>query len=238
MRVTPTTTPVRGLAGTARRTRTALLAAALAPTLLLAGCGGDDGGATKKKSSPSAEPSVALPTGDVKVPSGLKLTSPGTTLKFGQAAQVAYEANKKKASVLSLRVDSVQTGRIADFGAYQLDARTKKSRPYYVRATVANTGTGDLGGAAVPLLAVDTRNTLIQASSFSNTFKACPSTGLPRSFAAGKKASVCLVYLVPAGGTLSAVSYRPLQAFEPITWKGTVKPPARAAKAKGGKKKG
>ena len=216
-----------------RTRRAGLVALALAPVLLAAGCGGSkaDSGAS---ASPSASPSVALPTGDVKVPSGTKLTAPGTDLGFGDTATVAYEANKMKASVLALTVDSVQTGTIRDFSAYQLDARTKQSTPYYVRATVKNVGTGDLGLAGVPLLAVDARNTLIQASSFSNSFKRCPSTGLPAKFAGGATSTVCLVYLVPSAGTLTAMSYRPLQAFEPITWKGTVKPVA--LKKKAGKK--
>ena len=101
-----------------------------------------------------------------------------------------------------------------------------------------NVGTGDLSRAAVPLLAVDTRNTLVQPSSFNNTFAKCPSTPLPAGFVASKTASLCLVYLVPGGGTLTQMSFRPLQAFEPIVWKGTIKPavikkkPTKKKKAK------
>jgi len=225
----PTRTP-RPARRPAHLGRTGIALLALAPVLLAAGCGGSGSGSSAP--SRSASPSVALPTGDVKVPSGTKLTAPGTDLGFGDTATVAYEANKQKASVLTLTVDSVQTGTIKDFSAYQLDARTKQSTPFYVKATVKNVGTGDLGGAAVPLLAVDAGNTLIQASSFSNTFKRCPSTGLPAKFAAGTSSSVCLVYLVPDAGSLTAMSYRPLQAFEPITWKGTVKPVALTKKKK------
>lgn len=228
--VTPTSTST-AVPAVVRRTasvrtrRAGLVALALAPVLVVAGCGGAKSGAGAS-AAPTPSPSVALPTGDVKVPSGTKLTAPGTDLGFGDTATVAYEANKLKASVLALTVQSVQTGTIKDFSAYQLDARTKQSTPFYVRATVKNVGTGDLGAAGVPLLAVDAKNTLIQASSFSNTFKRCPSTGLPAKFAGGATASVCLVYLVPSAGSLTAMSYRPLQAFEPITWKGTVKPVA------------
>ena len=190
------------------------------PLLVLSGCGADS--STKKDAS--AKPSTTLPTGNVKVPSGLTLTKPGTALRFGESAVVAFEANSTKGSVLSLRVDSVQTGSIADFSAYRLVAATKRSRPYYVRVSVRNAGTGDVGRSDVPLLAVDSRNALVQPSSFTNSFTRCPSTPLPTSFGAGKALRTCLVYLVPAGGTLTAMSYRPLQAFEPITWKGTIAP--------------
>lgn len=218
-----------------RRARTALLGAALAPTLVLAGCGGQDGTAAKKPAA--ATPSVDLPSGDVKVPSGVTLTKAGAELRFGQVALVAYEPNTQKSSVLSVRVDSVQTGAISEFFGYQLDARAKQSRPYYVRYTVRNAGTGDLGRAPVPLLAVDARNTLIQPSSFNNTFTRCPSTPLPASFRAGKVLRGCLVFLVAGNGRLIEMSYRPLQAFEPITWKGTIAPVAKKLTKKPAAKK-
>lgn len=198
----------------------AVLAALLAAGLLLSGCGAQD----QQPEQAKASPSVQLPTGNVDVPSGVTLTKAGTTLKFGQAATVAYEPNVKKSSVLSMAVQRVRTGRISDFSAYRLDARTRASTPYYVNVRVKNVGKGDLSRAAVPLLAVDTRDTLIQPSSFNNRFAKCPSTPLPAKFTPGKAASLCLVYLVPQGGKLEEMSFRPLQAFEPIVWKGTIEP--------------
>jgi hypothetical protein len=198
--------------------------------LLLAGCGGE------AEETPKAKPSVDLPTSNVAVPDGVTLTEPGTTLAFGQPGVVAYEPNPQRGSVLSMSVDSVQTGRIVDFAAYDLKADTKASTPYYVRTTVKNVGNGDLGGTAVPLLAADSRNTLIQQSTFNNTFERCPSRPLPVPFAPNQTAQLCLVYLVPAGGTLSHMSYRPLQEFEPINWKGAIAPPVVPPKPK--KKKG
>jgi hypothetical protein len=220
-----------------RHARTALIATLIAPALLLSGCGGDNG-----SDKPKAEPSVDLPKGDVKVPEGITLTKAGTALKFGEPALVAYEPNTKRSSVLSLSVDSVQQGRMVDFAAYQMDANTKKSRPYYVRVNVKNVGTGDLSRSAIPLFAVDNRNTLIQPSTFNNHFAKCPSLPLPSAFGANKAVRGCLVYLVPNRGTLVKMSFRPLQAFEPITWEGTIQPPPTtkkdSKKKKGKKKKG
>ncbi len=216
-----------------RRARTALLATLLAPALLLTGCGGSD--SDKTSDEPTPEASADLPQGNVEVPDGVTLTKAGTALKFGEQAFVAYQPNTQRSSVLSMTVNSVQTGKISDFAAYQLDDRTKKSRPYYVKVTVKNVGTGDLGGAAVPLLAVNNTNALVQPSTFTNTSLAeCPSTPLPASFVAGKSYQGCLVYLMPEAGTLVTMSYRPLQSFEPITWQGTVQPvkaePKKASK--------
>jgi len=213
-----------------RRTSTALLAVLL-PGLLLSGCGESD-------DKPKAEPTVDLPTGNVEVPEGVTLTKPGTELDFKEQAVVAYEPNTRRKSVISITVESVQSGRISDFASYRLDDRTKNSRPYYARVSVKNVGTGDLGGAAVPLLAVDQDNTLIQPSTFNNTFAKCPSLALPASFGADKSVRGCLVYLVPDKGTLVKMSYRPLQAFEPITWDGTITPaPLTAAQKKAAAKK-
>ncbi len=222
----------------AHRAPLAVLATLAALVLVLAGCGTDE-----PKAEPSASPSVDLPTGSVEVPTGVSLTKAGTTLDFGQPATVAYEPNSRRSSVLSVTVNSVKAGRIKDFAAYELDARTKASTPYYVRVTVKNVGTGDLSRAGIPLLAVDSRDTLIQPSSFNNTFDKCPSTPLPAGFVADKQVRGCLVYLVPAGGTLTEMSFRPLQAFDPIVWQGTIEPavvkkPAKAKKnAKKTKKK-
>ena len=201
-----------------RRVRTALIAGLVAPALVLTACGSD----TSKK--PSATPSVDLPTGNVDVPSGVTLTKAGTELKFGETATVAYQQNSQRSSVLELTVSSVQKGRIADLAAYQLDAAGKKSTPYYAHVKVKNAGTGDLSHAIAPIYAVDSSNALVQAVSFNNTFTKCPSTTLPTAFTGGKSANLCLTYLLPAGRSLVEMSYRPLQQYEPITWKGTITP--------------
>ncbi len=222
-----------------RRASTVLTVALIAPALLLSGCGSTD-----TKAKPAAKPSVDLPTGDVEIPDGITLTKAGTELAFTQPALVAYEPNTQRSSVLSLSVDSVQVGKLSDFAAYQLDDRTKKSKPYYVKVSVKNVGSGDLSRAAVPLYAVDNRNALIQQSTFNNNFAKCPSPSLPAGFVQGQSFQGCLVYLVPDAGTLVEMSFRPLQAFEPITWKGDITPATtkkaatKKAPAKKSKKKG
>jgi hypothetical protein len=219
-----------------KRARTTIIAAMLAPALVLAGCAAD----TKDK--PSSKPSTDLPHGNVDVPAGVTLTKAGTALKFGEPAVVAYEPNTKRSSVLSMTVDSVQHGKISAFAGYELNDRAKSSSPYYARFTVKNVGTGDLSRMAVPLFAVSDSNALVQPSTFNNDFKPCPSKPLPADFGANKSYRGCLVYMVPDRGSLTEMSYRPLQAFEPITWKGTIQPAAKAKKdskkpKKGSKKK-
>jgi hypothetical protein len=186
--------------------------------LALAGCGG--------KEKPTTKPSVTLPTANVNVPTGVELTQPGAALKFGEKATVAYEPNAQRSTVLEMTVTGATQGAIGDLGSYVLDDRTKASTPYYVDVTVKNVGDGDVGQTPIPLWAVDNANTLIQASSFTNSFSRCPSMALPTTFAPNATLTTCLVYLVPDHGTLTAMSYRPLQAVAPIVWSGTVQPAA------------
>jgi hypothetical protein len=194
--------------------------------LALAGCGGGDG------EKPTTKPSVTLPTSDVNVPAGVELTKAGAQLKFGEKATVAYEPNAQRNTVLEMTVTGVTEGTIADLSTYVLDDRTKASTPYYVDVTVTNVGDGDVGQTPIPLWAVDDKNTLIQASSFTNSFTRCPSTPLPTTFAPNASVSSCLVFLVPDQGKLTGVSYRPLQAVAPIVWTGEVKPPTAPTKKK------
>jgi len=216
-----------------------LLAAFVVSALVLAGCGGEEA-----KEKPKAEPTPVAPTGNVEVPSGLTLTKPGAELKFKELAVVDYSANPKRGTVLSMTVSGGRQGRISDFAGYQLTAANKKSRPYYMRAAVTNVGTGDLSRLGFPLYGVDASNTLIPPATFNNKFVPCPSTPFPQGFTTKKSVVGCLVYLVPNGGTLSAVSYRPSQKYAGITWSGTILPPVpdkaavkkAAAKARAKKK--
>jgi hypothetical protein len=209
-----------------RRARTTSLAVGFAAlALLLAGCG--SGGDSKADPTPSP----TAPTPSVEVPSGVELTDAGTKLTFGQKATVPYRANERRGSVLELTVLGVTRARLADFAGYALDDRTRASTPYYVQVKVTNVGTGDVGGTDVPLWAVDQRDTLVHASTFTNSFRRCPSTALPASFGPHTSTTTCLVYLLPDHGTMTATSFRPLQAFDPILWTGTVKTePAPAPK--------
>lgn len=206
-----------------RRSFLALATLVAGGALALTACGGS--GATPQ--AKETETPVNTET-QVPVPTGVKLTAYGTDLKFGDTATVAYAPNDQRKTVLELTVLSATKGTIADLGSYSLEDRTKASTPYYVRVSVKNVGTGDVGRTPIPLFLVDNRNTLISASSFTNTFTKCPSVPLPVSFGPDASMSTCLVYLAPDHGSMSGVSFRAVQANAPILWKGVVKVPVAA----------
>jgi len=199
-----------------------LLAAA---SLALTGCGGgSESPAAKATTLPDASQQTEVP-----VPSGVTLTPYGTELAFGKTATVAYKPNDQRASVLELTVKSATQGKISDLAGYSLEERTKQSTPYYVKVSVKNVGDGDVGRTPIPLYLVDNRTpaTLINASSFTNTFTKCPSTALPTTFAPQASRDACLVYLVPDHGTMVGVSFRAVQEYAPILWTGKIGAPAK-----------
>jgi hypothetical protein len=197
-----------------------LVVVAAAAALVLGGCG------AQQAQKPAPSPTVALPTESVSVPAGVTLTKPGTQLAFGDVATVGFAPTAARSTALQLTVRKVFQGRISDLAAYDLDATALKARPYYVTITVKNVGDGQIGRSAIPLWALAQDNTLIGSSGFTNAFSRCPSQALPRDFAAGASTRTCLMFLMPAGGTLVGVSYRPVMDTAPIVWKGSIVKPA------------
>lgn len=187
--------------------------------LTLAGC--SSGGQPQARKTPSPSPSPS-PTSTVSVPAGVSLTDPGSKLSFGDSATVIFEADQHRGTVLKLTPKKATKGRISDMSGFVLGGATSRSTPYYVDVSVSNVGQGQVGGVPVPLYGVDDSNTLLPPASFTSPFKHCPSRPLPKHFGPGDSFSTCLVYLAPHHGTMNAVSYRPDQAFDPITWTGQI----------------
>ncbi len=197
--------------------------AVLVPALALSGCSGDDGSkdASASTSQTPSDSGSATTKPYLPVPDGVELTAQGSRLDLGKHAVVAYEPRQDVVGALDIKVTSLEkTTFRQSFRGWQLDAATRKTNPYFVHATVENVGRTDLGGRPVPLYIVDGRNTLIEYSTFKSTFKPCPSKPFPAKFGHGDTVKACLVYLSPKHGDLTAVSFRPTQDFNPITWTG------------------
>jgi hypothetical protein len=179
-------------------------------------------------SDPASDPDHYLPVAD-----GVRLTPQGTDLDLHEPAVVAWQPRQDQVGVLEVAVDRLDRTSFAEsFAGWQLDQDTRRSTPYFVHATIENVGETDVGGRAVPLYLVDGTDSLIEASPFKAEFEPCPGGGLfPRRFEAGEVQQTCLVYLVPPPGRLSAVTFRPRENFDPITWTGPIRKPG-AGRAK------
>lgn len=217
-----------------------LLAAALALSAC-SGAGGEGGDAGPTGSETTQTSSTSDFVSDdekygVDVPPGLMVTEPGSELAVGDLATIAWSPRAGIVGALRIEVIRLRQGTIKDFTGFTVDADTKASTPYYVTATVTNAGVTDLGGVEVPLYMVDATDTLYGQNHFGGAFKPCAAKPLPKPFVAAQVTTVCLVYLAPNHGALTAVSFRPSQAFDPITWTGPVITPAPSPTAKPTKK--
>jgi hypothetical protein len=158
---------------------------------------------------------------------GVTLTAQGSELKVGQTARVSWRPDQKTVGVIAVSVTKLVRMPISAFSDWRLNAATQRSTPYFVHATVRNIGRSDLSGQPVPLYLLDQRNTLLQASTFQASYAACPSRPLPAKFTRSKRTSVCLVYFAPDHGRLVAISFRPSQSFQAITWTGPLAKPGK-----------
>lgn len=137
---------------------------------------------------------------------------------MGKAATVRYKPNPEHNSLIKLRVTKVQRGKIKQLKEFRLSAKTKRSSVYYVKATVTNTGSGDLSGQVVSLYGKVSKDLVVPPVNFRGGFKRCQHQPLPKKFTKGKSADLCVVMLAPKHGKVTAVQWRPANDAEPISW--------------------
>lgn len=224
----PVSSPGRGVA-TVPRVTVALAAALLVVSGTVFALQ-RDGGSSVAPPTPAGTPSPSATTTLTPSPTpsqtpyadvpGVRLTEPGSALALGAPATVAWQPDQRVTGALEVRVRAVERAPLTVFRGWQLPDEAAASAAYFVRARVENVGRTDLSGQRVPLYVVDGTNTLIQHSTFADSFRPCPSTAFPARFRPGRSVRVCLVYLVPDKGDATAVSFRPTQEFDPITWTG------------------
>jgi hypothetical protein len=197
--------------------------------LVLAGCSGS--GSSSPQSGPGSTSaghstgSTSTGTSSLPVPKGITVTPQGSSLTLGQEATVAWQPDQKTVGVIKMAVTRQQQVPVSTFRDFRLDRASRRSTPYFVHVTVKNLGTSDLGHVPVPLYLLDQHHTLLQASTFQARFPACPSRPLPAKFKRGSHTTVCLVYFVPKHGKLVAMSFRPSEDYDAITWHGAVQKP-------------
>jgi hypothetical protein len=226
-----------------RVTRRVLPALATVAALVLSGCGGgsssEPSAAGAGSSSPTSSGTSSGPThsssqspsqspeSSAPVVDGVTMTAEGSRLRLGETARVSWKPDQKTVGVIAVSVTRLQKMPISAFSDWRLNAATQRSTPYFVHATVRNLGRSDLSNKPVPLYLLDQRNTLLQASTFQASYAACPSRPLPARFTRNKRTTVCLVYFAPDHGRLVAISFRPTEDFDAITWKGALAEPKK-----------
>lgn len=176
--------------------------------LVLTGCGSEE----------EPEPRASTPAG-FEVPDGVELTEADTTVELEEPATVVLDLGGGAASAVTVTVTSVKEGSVKkDFRFFTLPEESRKSTPYYVRASVTNEGPAGLGGVSLPLLAHTDADTVYPASELVGDFKPCPTSTIPTSFLTGDSADVCLVYLLPQDEELETVDLQPGEPSDAVRW--------------------
>jgi hypothetical protein len=125
---------------------------------------------------------------------------------------------------LSITVQSIERGTLADFNGIQLDASQKASTPYYVRLRMTNLGPGTLNTSdndpAGEIQGVDNTGQPQDSVTFLlGTFPRCPDSDTPNPLKSGQSFSTCLTFLVPGGITKVAYTGPPQRYYDsPVTW--------------------
>lgn len=210
-------------------------AVALASVLALAGCGG--GGDTGDEEPTGDATATSTATEEETDSDGL--TKPGTELELQESAHFEWKPNQKRdGSTVSLSVDRITKGTSRHLRAIEVNTQPADPQLYYVRVTLENTGEGDLGGyspVALPLYANDGSSVLLRPAELLLEFKPCPLEKLPKQFAEGSSANLCLVYLLD-GAALENLSLLPDLQEEPITWDAELATPQKSKKQSPNKK--
>jgi len=212
-----------------------LSAAALAVVLALGASACGSAEKPKAEESPSVPPYAA-------VPDGVDLTVPGTQLKVGQHAVIAWRPKQDEVAALDVDVRRLELATYDKwFQGWSVDPTKAATTPYFVRATVTNVSDSDLGGLSVPLWGEQDGGTLVAAQPFAKAvFEPCHPTTLPTTFAPGATTELCFVFAISPGHDLAAVAFQPQaegsQFLKLVTWTGKattkVQPPKPAKKTK------
>jgi hypothetical protein len=221
------------------RTGAPIAAVSLVLSLALAACGGGSGddSSTSASTTPTTEKTKPTTTSDQASGS---LTPPGTQLKVGEKASVAWvpfsednPSGGEKGIALEVSVEAIETGSIDDFENVELEADEKSSTPYYVKLQIEAASGTEPPPDEEPYIAfdaIDDRGQEQSSVTFLGEFERCDNADMPRPFTDGDSYETCLTYLVPSGGSIEEVRWDsgPSEGTEltpyyddPIVWKGS-----------------
>ncbi|QFU91746.1 hypothetical protein [Amycolatopsis sp. YIM 10] len=203
--------------------RIAVLATSFAALTLFAACGGGDekAAAPPAASAPAAPaPSAAEASAPAEAPAGsAEVVAPGTELKVGERAVVAFKYGTDKTGTVAVTVNAIELGSNADLASF--GDKAKGMIPVYIRSTVENVGGTDLANSSVRLRAVgpDGRGTGVIIT---GDTPQCESESAPKDFtAAGAKYETCELQAIREGGEVGGATYSDSDEYKdkPVTWK-------------------
>lgn len=237
----------RTIARSARADVMVTVAALVIATVGLSACGGSGSSSSSatgsRTVSATAEGSSAGTrqgaTTPAEGPPPAGLTPPGTKLRLGQSATVAwvppgsFEPSKAQSGIeLDVSVEAIEEGSIGDLDNLELEPGEKGAVPFYVRLRLeapTDQGTPAEESPALSFTAIDDRGQEQGSVTFIGKFPRCEEKEAPKPFDGGASYETCLAYLMKGGGSIRKVEWNsgPAKANEvtpyferPIVWAG------------------
>ena len=130
-------------------------------------------------------------------------------------------AGSKQETKLGVTVLRVRKGKISDFKDFNLDARQKRTVPYYVDVKYENLGKLKLQRFLMDPSIEDTDGTEykpINLIVLSGSFKVCPEPAKAR-LRGGQSFTLCAPVLLPKGKTFERVRFQGDVTKDPYFWK-------------------
>jgi hypothetical protein len=207
--------------------REASMAVILVSALALLACGDDPSSET---SSAGAAPATTAqpPATTATTPAATEdaeVSEAGETLALGTRVVAPYvvygKAGASQSTTLGVTVLKIRKGKISDFKDFNLDAKQKRTTPYFVDVKYENLGKlklqrflmdpsiEDAGGQEYKPL-----NLII----LNGTFKKCPQPSRSR-LRGGQSFTLCAPFLLPKGTALERVRFQGDVTKDPYFWK-------------------
>jgi hypothetical protein len=192
--------------------------AAVALAMAFAACGSDSGSATASDPGPAETP-VDVPS-DSSAPD----SDGGGVMPLGKRAvtdYIDYTGAEPKKSKLGVTVVKVRKGKISDLKDFDLDAKQKKTVPYYIDAKYENLGKFALTRHLIEPSIEDRDGEEfrpIQLIVLSGTFKPCPEYS-DAKLKPGESFSGCSPVLLPKGKQFDRVRFEGDVTKDPLFWR-------------------
>ena len=195
----------------------ALLLAALA--MAFAACGSDSGGSASASDPEPADTPVEVPS-DSSAPD----SDDGGVMPLGKRAvtdYIDYTGAEPKKSKLGVTIVKVRKGKISDLKDFDLDAKQKKTVPYYIDAKYENLGKVALTRHIIEPTIEDRDGEEfrpIQLIVLSGTFKPCPDVS-DAKLKPGQSFTGCAPVLLPKGKQFDRVKFEGDVTKDPLFWR-------------------
>jgi hypothetical protein len=193
--------------------------AAVALAMAFAACGSDSGSTATASDPGPAETAVDVPS-DSSAPD----SDNGGVMPLGKRAvtdYIDYTGAKPRKSKLGVTVVKVRKGKISDLKDFDLDAKQKKTVPYYVDAKYENLGKVALTRHLIEPSIEDRDGQEylpIQLIVLSGTFKPCPEYS-DAKLKPGESFSGCSPVLLPKSKQFDRVRFEGDVTKDPLFWR-------------------